>query len=404
MRSIALMAATIFLSGAARADCLTYKGYPLTQIPQASPDREAAWTRALAPIVKDRSVVMLGEPSHGDGASIRVRAELVKVLHERFGFDVLVFEGDFYGLTFGWPEVKDHRQVREFSHSELYSFWSSAPAAEPLWAYVKRVKMEGDRFDIAGVDIRLGGARSRDRVPVELVRIAEAAEVSVSPDAMLGLRDLLRDDLNPTATAEQRAALLSLLATLAQLLKGPDADATLINSLRSWALFAWNGENRDVGMAANLEWLVNHRFPGRKFIVWAHSNHVLRNAEIWDGLASEVPRHMGNLFADKREETVAVIGTVTFGGQISHQFPAALSWRPFDLGKAFEGPMRSEDSLEADLSRRCAAPTVVQLDRNRPPERFKASAIDHQFEAEAAYSKAFDGLVFVGPAKTLSAP
>ncbi|MFN8947735.1 MAG: hypothetical protein ACK5YG_08510, partial [Alphaproteobacteria bacterium] len=39
-------------------------------------------------------IVMIGEPWHGDGAAIALRARLVKRLHEKAGFDVLAFEND----------------------------------------------------------------------------------------------------------------------------------------------------------------------------------------------------------------------------------------------------------------------------------------------------------------------
>jgi len=386
------------------AECSGYKGYPLSQVPPAGQAREEAWVAALAPIVANRRVVMLGEPSHGDGASIGLRAEIVKVLYEKFGFDVIVFEGDFYGLTFGWPEVRRASQVQPFSQSELYSFWSGSPAAAPLWSFVEDVKKRRKRLDIAGVDIRLGGARSRERIPGELSRIAAKTDTAVPAEAERALLDLLRDDLNPTATRDERAAFFLTLHALEQRVTGDGADATLVRSLIAWARFAWNNDNRDLGMAANLAWLADHRFPDRKIIVWAHSNHLLRNTSVWNGVSSEAPRHMGNLFAEGREDDVAVIGSIAFGGKFSTGFPTALSWRPFDMGKAADVPARSPDSLEADLAAHCVAPTIVRLDRTLPPQRFKASAIDLFFEADAVYANAFDALVFEGQARPLSGP
>lgn len=385
-----------------QAKCEDYSGMPLRPVVGHGPERSASWARVLAPIVSDKRIVMLGEPSHGDGASILARAEMAQVLHEHFGFDVLVFEGDFYGLTFGWPELGSASEIAPFAAANLYSFWASVPAARPLWSYIARVKEGGGVYDVAGVDVRLRGELSRSRVPKELSRIAASVQLTVDANAQNGLKDLLYNDLAPSATPDERDALRSLLRQLIDRPLGEDADRALVQSLLAWTQFAWVDGDRDTGMAANLRWLTDHHFSGRKVVVWAHSNHELRNSAVWNGIANPFPRHMGNLFAEGREEEVAVIGTIAHGGVISASFPRALNWQPFDIDDTRSIPSRSADSVEAFLSANCPAPTVLPLPRGGAAPRFKSSAIDHIFEAEADYAQAFDALVFVGQAKPLS--
>lgn len=400
-RVMMLLALAAFPVAPVHAECISYKGQPLDPVVGQGPERSASWARVLAPIVRDKRIVMLGEPSHGDGASIRTRAEMLRVLHEHFGFDVVVFEGDFYGLTFGWSELASANEIRPFAAANLYSFWASVPAADPLWSYIEQVKRAGKSFDVAGVDVRLRGELSGARVPNELARIAASAQLTVSASAQRGLADLLHNDLKPSATPDERDALQALLRQLADRPLAEDADRVLVQSLLAWTQFAWVDGDRDTGMAANLRWLTDHRFKGRKVVVWAHSNHELRNAAVWNGIADPAPRHMANLFAEGREDEVAVIGTIANGGVISSSFPRALDWQPFNIGDTRSIPARSPDSLEAYLSANCPAPTVLTLPRAGNALRFKSSAIDHMYEAEAEYAQAFDALVFVGQSQSL---
>lgn len=386
----------------AHAACQNFKGLPLVEIKEQGRDRLNAWAEALAPVVKGRDVVMLGEPSHGDGASIRVRSEIVEVLYKRFGFDVLIFEGDFYGLTFGWQSVKDGNAIASFARGNLYSFWSNTPAADPLWTFIQRTRSRGQSFDIAGMDVRLRGELSRAAIPGELSRVAASEGIAISPPALRGLADLLHSDLKPSAAVDERAALRSVLEQLLGRGLSNDADRAIIQSLLYWAKFAWQDASRDEGMAANLRWLVDHRFPGRKVIVWAHSNHELRNASVWDRIADPAPRHMGNLFAEGREDQVAVIGTIADGGVITSSFPKALDWRDFDINETVKIPSHAVDSVESYLAEKCNAPTILRLPRTGATPHLTASAIDHFYEKQADYAKAFDALVFVGPAKSLN--
>ena len=47
----------------------------------------------------DRRIVLLTEPTHGDGATFLLKTRLVKYLHEVKGFDVLFIESGLYDVA-----------------------------------------------------------------------------------------------------------------------------------------------------------------------------------------------------------------------------------------------------------------------------------------------------------------
>lgn len=53
----------------------------------------------LANAIGGARVVQLGEPSHGAGSSFAAKARIVKFLHKRLGFDVLIWESGLYDVS-----------------------------------------------------------------------------------------------------------------------------------------------------------------------------------------------------------------------------------------------------------------------------------------------------------------
>ena len=50
----------------------------------------------LGQAIFDARIVLLGEATHGDGSTFLAKGRLIKFLHQRKGFDVLVWESGFY--------------------------------------------------------------------------------------------------------------------------------------------------------------------------------------------------------------------------------------------------------------------------------------------------------------------
>ena len=98
-------------------------------------------------------VVVLGEPSHGDGAALRAKARLAEFLHAELGFDVLIWEtGLFDGRTMD-TLLRAGVPPSEAFAAGLPDFWSDTCEVEPLLEHVAASYRTERPFEVAGFGI-----------------------------------------------------------------------------------------------------------------------------------------------------------------------------------------------------------------------------------------------------------
>ncbi len=265
---------------------------------------------ALVEAVGDARVVMLGEAWHGDGAAIALRAQIVEVLHERLGFDVLAFEADFYGLHESWAAARQSGDLTAVK-ADVWPFWVETEAAAPLWRYVEDQMRRGDTLHVAGIDTQLPGRTSRERLPNAL-RQRFAVLPGAHPDSVEAVMAFVTAALHRDAAAieampESRSDLFG------RYMRRLEADAESAGD-GFWARVAASQtvNSRDRGMGENLIWLATEQYPRQKIIVWAHNNHVLTDK--WTYFES--PDALERL----RDAPIERAGRFTYVGDVAREF------------------------------------------------------------------------------------
>lgn len=110
----------------------------------------------LENVIKSKKIVLLGEQSHGDGATFDEKVEIVKYLHEKMGYNTIVFESGFYDHYKAFKEYsKSKSDISVFSDA-VFGIWSDTKAFQNLMDYVDERAKQNDPIKILGFDSQEG--------------------------------------------------------------------------------------------------------------------------------------------------------------------------------------------------------------------------------------------------------
>lgn len=306
MAAAALLACSVGLQAQdrqAKIAWLSRNAAPIRSIDPNTANDDFADLQPLAAAIGTARVVVLGEQSHGEGATFLAKGRLVKFLHERLGFDVLAWEAGEFNCQDMDAAVRDPATpLQDAINRGLYPIWGLSAQVRPVFEYARQAAVNHKPLEMAGFDHQFsgtGGAARRWRDA--MIAFIDRADPDALPPALrASLREgtdlLSRGDATPAelrALAEKWKALPDLLDTLAPRLRqvygarrtafmrrtAGDALISLEGLARfresSGAFRAADNNYRDRRMAENLLWLVNERYKERRVIVWAATFHTL---------------------------------------------------------------------------------------------------------------------------------
>ena len=257
---------------------------------QASPATQADYDwRGVDAALKGVKLVLLDEQSHGEENVFALKAELVKHLHQKHGYDVLVMESGVFDLAQVWQRMQQGQSLRQLAPGNLFYLYAKSPAVLNLLDYLEQQQTSAHPLQLAGMDSQHTGRFSRE---LFIKTLAEQAGILSPVQRLAQNSETNWDNFSKLAQAllelqreiPPRAAQAAFFKTLAQLqrifAKQPDPYwrdicASLGNQARRyWGL---SQEQRSPQMARNLLHLLTQRYAGKKVIVWGHFVHLNRS-------------------------------------------------------------------------------------------------------------------------------
>ena len=336
------------------------EGAPIV-VPPPGPDPRGPWLEAnvhpfagshlslphgdiafLREIVGDARIVSLGEGTHGTRDFFEMKARILRFLVEEMGFNTFAIEAT-------WPESRriDHYvrtgegDPRVFLSALYFWTWNTESVLEMIEWMREHNEAGGDigfhGFDMQSPGMALHNVReyvqtvdpeSADAVAERLSCLTRHAN---GPD---GWRT--SSESYPIQVSSYHSACAAALEEVRDLLlanreefatvSGEDAFEVALQSLRvavQYHLWVVEGQNRDVFMAENTEWISRQIGPEGKMVLWAHNNHVANR-----------PRRQGLYLRQKFGDDMVIFGfsheTGRFSG-VDLRPGASPGLGPYDL-------------------------------------------------------------------------
>lgn len=242
----------------------------------------------LDALLTDVEIVMLGEQSHGEATTYQTKIKLIKYLHQKMGFDLLVFESGFYDCQKAWQLIREGMDFREAMGRSVFDIWSTTKEFKPLADYLETVNKTSDNLKVLGFDSQFTGRISEKYFMQDLTAYVNSIDPSFTTSKEW---KHLEENFNYLTSLEFKKLKKNnpeqdtlVLNTLMKKFEEIDTVSSFwIQCLKNAKLYlsdaSLGSDYRDKQMAKNLIW-IKQQHPNSKIICWGATSHFLYNSTV----------------------------------------------------------------------------------------------------------------------------
>ena len=382
-------------------DWLDKNAVPVKTI-QSNPRDDFKDLAPLKEALKDVRIVQLGENTHGDGACFLAKCRLIKWLHEELDFNVVAFESGLFECDRANALIKPDGDPKDVMRAAIFRIWHTR-RTKPLFAYLNATAGTRKPMALAGFDPQQSGEFAKDFVGRLTTFFLDAGIDKPATFNFLARADqaMQQRDYRPkpvTAQALKKVAAL-FLSERAKLEKKHGARETAFWE-RAFANYRVNEQLRrtkdgkasfnlrDEWMGKNLIWLAEHRFKGKKIVVWAATRHIAHELKsIREKGAGQYrdTKCMGEYVHEHFGKACYTVGFAAYGGRGGRWFQ----------GK-WDVPPPKPNSFE-DICYRYGKPLLfVDFSRRNPFDKpMLLGVLAYTRDFKARWPRVIDGVFYI---------